>query len=283
MIYVNGEFYKKEDAKISVYDRGLLYGDGVFEGIRIYDGKAFKLKEHVDRIFESAKAIYIDIGLTKEKLTKDIEDCIEKNNKKDAYIRVVITRGAGTLGIDLANLGRSTVVIIVDDINLYPDKLYNEGIKIMTSSYRRIPVECFDVRIKSLNYLNNVLAKMEAKRMGCMECLMLNVDGYVVECTVDNIFIVKDSIIKTPDICYGALNGITRNVVIDTLRDMNYKVEEKLLARLDVYNADEVFLTGTAAEIIPVNNVDDIVINDGKPGEITKKIMKEYKNVVANS
>ncbi|MEN8906574.1 MAG: branched-chain-amino-acid transaminase [Clostridiales bacterium] len=280
MIYVNGKFYEKEEAKISVYDHGLLYGDGVFEGIRIYNGNIFKLKEHVKRIFQSSKAIYLDIGISSDEMINLIQKCVEKNNKKNGYIRVIITRGEGSLGIDPAKSKKSGIIIIVDDINVYPDVYYEKGMKIITSTYRRIPVSAFDVRIKSLNYLNNVLAKIEAKRNNCLEALMLNNDGYVVECTVDNIFIVKNNILKTPGTCYGALEGITRNIVLELSKEMDLKSEETLISRFDVYTADEVFLTGTAAEIIPVISVDDIDINDGLPGGITKNIMKKFKESI---
>jgi len=280
MIYINGEFYKKEEAKISVYDHGLLYGDGVFEGIRIYNGKIFKLTEHIKRIFESARAIYMEIGITIMDMEKLIIECVEKNNKKNGYIRLVITRGAGSLGIEPNTCKKPSIIVIVDDIQLYPQDYYDKGIKIITSTYRRIPIECFDVRIKSLNYLNNVLAKIEARKSNSQESLMLNKDGYVVECTGDNIFIIKDSVLKTPDTSYGALNGITRNVVLELADKLEIKSKETLISRLDVINADEVFLTGTGAEIIPVICVDDITIADGKPGIITEKIIKSFKNYI---
>jgi branched-chain amino acid aminotransferase len=278
MIYIDGKYYNKEDAKISVYDHGLLYGDGIFEGIRIYNGKIFRLEEHVDRLYESANAIYLDIGMTKHDMKEKLIECAAKSGRDNAYIRLVVTRGDGSLGVDPSSCSKARVIIIVDDIKLYPKELYTKGIKIVTSTYRRIPVESFDVRIKSLNYLNNILAKMEAKRNNCMECLILNKDGYVVECTVDNIFMIKDGIMKTPDCCYGALNGITRRVALQLGEKLGLNPKEVLMARMDLYNADEVFLTGTGAGVIPVTEIDGIKVKDGVPGKYTIKIMSEFTN-----
>jgi branched-chain amino acid aminotransferase len=277
MIYINGEFYKKEDAKISVYDHGLLYGDGIFEGIRIYNGKIFKLKEHVKRLFESAKGLYLDIGKTLEEMEHIIKKTVDLNKKDNGYIRVVVTRGVGNLGVDPVSCKNASVIVIVDDISLYPKEYYKKGIEIMTSSYRRISVDCFDVRIKSLNYLNNVLAKMEARRNNCFESVILNKDGYVTECTGDNIFIIKDGVLKTPETFAGALGGITRDFVLEISRKLNIETKETYLTKFDLITSDECFLTGTGAEVIPVVKIDGTKVGDGVPGDMTLKIINEFK------
>jgi branched-chain amino acid aminotransferase len=281
MIYIDGQFYTKENAKISVFDHGLLYGDGIFEGIRIYNHRIFKLNEHVKRLYESARAIYLNIGMAAPEMAGLLNQMVAKSGKQNGYIRLVVTRGDGPLGIDPEKCAKATIIIIVDDIQLYPVEFYEEGIEIITSSYRRIPVECFDPRIKSLNYLNNVLAKIESKEHHCLESVMLNSGGFVTECTGDNIFIVKDNILKTPATYHGALEGVTRSVVLEIGDQLGLKPEEGTLTRFDLYNADECFLTGTGAEIIPVVGVDKIAIGDGRPGVLTGRIISRFKAIIA--
>src|SRR5688572_4161428 len=251
-VYINGKLYDKADARISVYDHGLLYGDGVFEGIRVYHGKVFRLKEHVHRLFESARAIKLEIPLSPEEMCKAIEDTVAVNKKRDGYIRPLVTRGAGTLGLDPRKTSDPQVIIIVDDITMYPPELYENGMEIVTVSTIRNHPNAVNPRIKSLNYLNNILAKVEGQLAGCMEALMLNHKGEIAECTGDNIFLVKSGTLRTPSIEAGILEGITRNAVIELARQARIEVEELPLTRHDVYTAEECFLTGTAAEVIPV-------------------------------
>jgi branched-chain amino acid aminotransferase len=275
-IYINGKYYDKADAKISVYDHGLLYGDGVFEGIRIYNGKAFKLKEHVVRLFESARTIKLEIPLSPEQMTKAINDTIAANNKKDGYIRPIVTRGAGTLGLDPRKCSEPQVIVIVDDITMYPPELYENGMEIATVSTIRNHPNAVNPRVKSLNYLNNILAKLEGIQAGCLESLMLNHKGEIAECSGDNIFLVKHGVLRTPPIDAGILEGITRDTVIELAKDASIHVEEIALTRHDVFTADECFLTGTAAEIIPVTKCDARVIGLGKPGPVTKQLREAF-------
>jgi branched-chain amino acid aminotransferase len=275
-IYINGKLCDKADAKISVYDHGLLYGDGVFEGIRIYDGTAFKLREHVERLFESARAIKLEIPLTREQMTRAIQDTVAANGKRNGYIRPIVTRGAGTLGLDPRKCADPQVIIIVDDIALYPPELYETGMEIATVATIRNHPAAMNPRIKSLNYLNNILAKIEGIQQGCLESLMLNHKGEISECSGDNIFLVKDGILSTPPTDAGILKGITRDTVIDLARAAQIRVEEVPLTRHDVFIAEECFLTGTAAEIIPVVKCDGRVIGCGKPGPVTKRLHEAY-------
>jgi branched-chain amino acid aminotransferase len=279
-IYINGKFYEKNEAKISVFDHGLLYGDGVFEGIRSYNRLVFKLKEHIDRLFESAKSIMLQIPLTKEQLIKAVILTLKENNLKDAYIRLVVTRGEGDLGLDPRKCrGHQTVIIIADRIVLYPEKFYKEGLKIITvPTIRNLP-EALNPQIKSLNYLNNILAKIEAANAGFDEAIMLDSLGYVAECTGDNIFIVKCNHLYTPPQCMGTLRGITRDAVLEIARNSRLPVHEHVITRHEVYIADECFLTGTAAEIIPVVNVDGRTIGAGRPGKLTLSLMKKFKEL----
>ena len=279
-VYINGKFYEKNEAKISVFDHGLLYGDGVFEGIRVYNRLIFKLKEHIDRLFESAKSIMLEIPLTKEQLIKATILTLKENNLKDAYIRLVVTRGEGDLGIDPRKCrGQATVIIIADRIMLYPEKFYKEGLKIITvPTIRNLP-EALNPQIKSLNYLNNILAKIEAANAGFDEAIMLDSLGYVAECTGDNIFIVKREHLYTPPQCMGTLRGITRDAVLEIARNSRVPVHEHVITRHEVYISDECFLTGTAAEIIPVVNVDGRIIGTGKPGKLTLSLMKKFKEL----
>ena len=279
-VYINGKLFDKADAKISVYDHGLLYGDGVFEGIRISNGKAFKLKEHVDRLFESARHIKLEIPLSREQMTQAINDTIAANQKVEGYIRPLVTRGAGSLGLDPRRTSDPQVVIIVDDISLYPPELYETGMEIATVSTIRNHPNAVNPRIKSLNYLNNILAKIEGIQAGCLESLMLNHKGEIAECSGDNIFLVRGGVLRTPPIDAGILEGITRNTVIDLALDASIPVQEVPLTRHDVFIADEVFLTGSAAEVIPVVKCDGRVIGAGKPGPITHQLREAYHQLV---
>ncbi|MDD4953976.1 MAG: branched-chain-amino-acid transaminase [Candidatus Omnitrophica bacterium] len=281
-IYINGKFYAKEDAKISVFDHGLLYGDGVFEGIRSYNRVVFKLKEHIERLLESSKSIMLKVPLSKEELIKAVVQTLKENKLDDAYIRLVVTRGAGDLGLDPRKCsGNSTIIIIADKIVLYPDKFYKDGLKIITvPTVRNLP-EALNPQIKSLNYLNNILAKIEAVNAGFDEAIMLDSLGYVAECTGDNIFIVKNGHLYTPPQCMGSLRGITRDSVLEIARQNKILVHEHVVTRHEVYISDECFLTGTAAEIIPVVQVDGRMIGSGKPGKMTLSLMKKFKEMTA--
>ena len=279
LIYLDGKLVPREEARVSVFDHGFLYGDGVFEGIRVYDGNVFRLEEHIDRLYESAKTIAMEIPLTPEQMTQAALDTVAANGRRDAYIRLVISRGPGDLGIDPHSCSRPTVVIIVGDIAIYPPELYDNGISLITSSVRRIPLQCLDPRIKSLNYLNNIMAKMEARRAGAPEAVMLNYHGRVAECTADNIFIVKDGTLKTPPQLEGALGGVTRGAVLDLARDAGIRCIRTNLGSHDLYNADECFLTGTGAEIMPVTGFDGRQIGPGEPGAITLKLLGLFREL----
>jgi len=275
-IFINGKLYDKENATVSVYDHGLLYGDGVFEGIRSYNGKVFRLREHLDRLWDSAKAIWLTIPMTKEEMAKAIEDTLAVNGLRDAYIRLVVTRGVGSLGLDPNRCSEPQVIIITDLVSLYPEELYQKGLEIVTVSTMRNHPASLNPRIKSLNYLNNILAKIEGHQAGCIEALLLNHKGEVAECTGDNIFLVRGGVLLTPPIDAGILEGVTRNAVIEIARDAGIVVREIPLTKHDVYIADECFLTGTAAELIPVTKVDSRMIGDGKPGPITRDLFARY-------
>ena len=280
IIYLNGDFVPEEEAKVSVFDHGLLYGDGVFEGIRSYNGRVFKLDEHLQRLYDSAKAIRLNIPLTMKEMEEKILETLRRNNIRDGYIRAVVTRGPGDLGLDPDKCkGNAFVFIIADTIVLYPDEFYQNGLSVITVPTRRNVPEALNPRIKSLNYLNNILAKIEAKNANAIEAIMLSNDGYVVECTGDNIFIVKGETVFTPPTYIGALEGITRDTAMDLARDMGLKVEERIFNRYEVYIADECFLTGTAAEVIPVVKVDGRVIGDGKPGRITQELVEKFREL----
>ena len=275
-IYIDGKFYQNEDAKISVFDHGLLYGDGVFEGIRTYDGLIFKLKEHIDRLYQSAHAIMLEIPMTKEETVEAIKKTLRENELKDSYIRLIVTRGMGDLGLDPRKCGKPTIIIITDKIKLYHQELYEKGLEIVTISTQRNIHESVNPQIKSLNYLNNILAKVEAINAGVEEAVMLNSEGYVAECTGDNIFIVKNGVLFTPPVHSGVLRGITRGAVIDIAHLKEIPIHEEVMTRYDLFNADEMFLTGTAAEIIPVVKMDRRKIGDGKPGKMTAKLITEF-------
>jgi len=275
-VYINGQLYDKDDARISVYDHGLLYGDGVFEGIRSYGGKVFRLEQHLDRLWNSAKAIWLEIPMTKAQMAQAIRDTLQINGIQDGYIRVVVTRGVGTLGLDPNRCSNPQVIIITDHISLYPEEYYRDGLSIITVSTVRNHPAALSPRIKSLNYLNNILAKIEGLQAGCIEALMLNHKGEVAECTGDNIFIVRGGRLMTPPNEAGILEGITRDAVIGLAREAGLEVHEVPLTKHDVYIADECFLTGTAAEIVPVVKVDSRKIGDGKPGPITRDLMARF-------
>jgi branched-chain amino acid aminotransferase len=278
-VYINGKLYDKADAKISVFDHGLLYGDGVFEGIRVYEGKVFRLREHVDRLYDSARAIKLEIPLSREQMVEAITSTVQANSKRNGYIRALVTRGAGYLGLDPRKTTDPQIIIIVDDITLYPPELYENGMEIVTVSTIRNHPNALNPRIKSLNYLNNILGKMEAIQAGCLEALMLNHKGEVAECTGDNIFIVKRGVLKTPPTDAGILEGVTRNTVLEVARAANIPVQETALTRLDVHTADECFLTGTAAEVIPVVKCDGRIIGSGRPGPITKQLRERFHQI----
>jgi branched-chain amino acid aminotransferase len=279
-IYINGKLHDKNDAKVSVYDHGFLYGDGVFEGIRVYSGRVFRLREHVDRLYDSARHVWLEIPLTREQMTQAVLDTVKANNKQDGYIRLIVSRGAGTLGLDPRKCSDPQVVIIVDDISLYPRELYDNGLEVITASTIRNHHNALNPRIKSLNYLNNILAKIEAVRAGCHEAIMLNAQGEVAECTGDNIFVVEGGVLRTPPISAGILEGVTRNAVIELARAAGIEVQEITLTRHDVYAADECFLTGTAAEVIPVVKVDGRVIGSGRPGPVTRQLRERFQQLV---
>jgi len=279
-ISLNGKLVDQANATISVFDHGLLYGDGVFEGLRFYGGKVFRLAEHLRRLYQSACAIGLTIPIGVDALADDVNKTVAANAMTDGYIRLLVTRGSGTLGLDPNRCSNPQVIIIVDKINLYPEQMYLEGMEIVTASTMRNHPAALSPRIKSLNYLNNILAKMEGLRAGCSEALMLNHKGEVAECTGDNIFLVRDGNLMTPPIDAGILEGITRNVVLELARDASIPAIECTLLRHDVYIADECFLTGSAAEVIPVTKIDGRIIGDGKPGPVTVKLSEAFRKMV---
>jgi branched-chain amino acid aminotransferase len=268
IVYLDGDFVLAEEAKVSVFDHGLLYGDGVFEGIRFYNGRVFKLDEHLQRLYDSAKAIRLEIPLKPEEMKEVVLETIRKNNLRDGYVRPVVTRGPGDLGVNPDKCPEPFVFVIADTIVLYPDESYESGLSVITVPTRRNISEALNPRIKSLNYLNNVLAKIEANNVNAAEAIMLNNDGYVVECSGDNIFVIKDRAVYTPPTYIGALEGVTRNTTMDLARDM-----------YEVYIADECLLTGTAAEIVSVVKVDGRIIGDGRPGSVTQELTEKFRKL----
>ena len=276
-IYVDGKYCDEKNAKISVFDHGLLYGDGIFEGIRAYNGRVFQLKEHIDRLFYSAKAILLDIPMSHGEVMKAVVETCRQNGIRDGYIRLLVTRGIGTLGLNPNRCKDPSVIIIADKIQLYAPELYEKGMEIITVPTTRNLHSALNPAIKSLNYLNNILAKMEANIAGCEEAVMLNAEGFVSECTGDNIFIVKAGRVLTPPLSAGALHGITRGVVMDLAREEGVTVAEPNLTRYDLFNADECFLTGTGAELIPIVKIDGRVIGTGRPGPLTGKLVGKYR------
>ncbi len=279
-IYIGGAYFSEADAKISVFDHGLLYGDGVFEGLRIYSGAVFRLGEHVERLFESAKAIWLDIPMTRDEMAAAINQTVAKNELADGYVRAIVTRGAGSLGLDPRRCSDPQVIIIADTITLYPQEYYENGLEIITVSVIRNHPAALSPRVKSLNYLNNILAKIEGIQAGCMEALMLNHKGEVAECTGDNVFVIKDGKLLTPPLDAGILAGITREAVIDLASELAIPCAEQVLTKHDIYVADECFLTGSAAEVIPVVKVDSRTIGTGKPGKITKRLTDAFHQLV---
>lgn len=275
-IYLNGQLVEKEQAVVSVFDHGLLYGDGVFEGIRVYGGRVFLLKEHIDRLYESAKAIRLTIPISPAEMTQATQETVAANGIGDGYVRLVVTRGAGSLGLDIRKTSHPQIIIIADTITLYPPEIYQNGMHLVTASTIRNHPAALPARIKSLNYLNNILAKIEGTDAGSVEALMLNHKGEVAECTGDNIFLVKNGVLKTPSPDAGILEGITRNVVLRLAREAGIPTLETTLIRHDLYVADELFLTGTAAEVVPVVNLDGRSIGDGKPGPTTRRLLKLF-------
>jgi len=275
-IWLNGELVARKDAKISVFDHGLLYGDGVFEGIRSYGGKVFRLEKHIRRLFDSARGIRLEIRMAPERLANAVVRTLRASGRKNAYIRVVVTRGVGTLGLNPNRCRKPSIFIIVDRIQLYAKKVYDNGMAIITAATMRNHPNAVNPRLKSLNYLNNILAKVEAIDAETDEAVMLNHLGYVAECTGDNIFIVRDQRLLTPPIAAGILEGITRDEIIDIARNAGIEVREENLTRQDLYTADECFLTGTAAEVVPVVEIDKRTIGEGKPGLVTKRLAEEF-------
>lgn len=279
-IYINGEYFDRQNAKISVYDHGLLYGDGVFEGMRIYGGKIFRLEDHLIRLYESALAIGLAIPMTASAMADATNETVAKNGLVDGYIRLVITRGSGSLGLDPFKCSNPQIIIIADTISLYPEKMYAEGLDLVTAATIRNHAAALSPRIKSLNYLNNIMAKMEGLRAGCVEAVMLNTKGEVAECTGDNLFVVKNNLVHTPPIDAGILEGITRSTVIELARQSGLQVDERPMVRHDIYTADECFLTGSAAEVIAAVKLDGRTIGSGKPGPVTLDLKKQFELLV---
>jgi branched-chain amino acid aminotransferase len=283
LVYIDGKYYTRSQAKVSVYDHGLLYGDGVFEGIKSYDGVVFKLKEHLDRLYFSAKAIMLDMPLTKEEMSKAVLETLRKNNLKDAYIRLVVTRGMGDLGLDPRKCPKSTVIIItVPELQLYDKERQRKGMSMVVASVRRDPVDATTHEIKSLNYLNSILAKIEANNVGADEAIILDTHGFVSEATAENIFIVKGNKIMTPPATSGPLAGITASVVKDLAEKLGYMVVERAFTVAEMYAADEAFLTGTGAGLMPVREVNKRQIGEGKMGPVTERLLTEFLKVVKN-
>jgi branched-chain amino acid aminotransferase len=279
-IFINGKYFSKEDAKVSVFDHGLLYGDGVFEGLRAYSGNVFRLQTHLERLYESAQAIMLTIPMSIDELADAVRATVARNQITDGYIRLVVTRGAGSLGIDPAKTADPQVIIIADRIEMYPRELYEKGMEIVTAATIRNHPAALNPRIKSLNYLNNILAKLEGKRAGCMEALMLNHVGEVAECTADNIFIVKKGELLTPPVHAGILEGVTRNAILELAEKAGIACHQITMSRHDVYTADECFLTGSGAEVIPVVKVDSRAIGSGMVGPMTKRLSEAFHQLV---
>jgi branched-chain amino acid aminotransferase len=279
-VFLNGEYKRKSEATVSVFDHGFLYGDGVFEGIRVYSGNVFRLHEHMVRLYESAKSILLDIPYSLEELEEQVVEAVRKNNLLDAYIRLVVSRGIGPLGLDPSECDTANVIIIVDKIRIYPQEFYDKGITVVTVPTRRNIPDALNPRVKSLNYLNNILAKTEAKRAGAGEAVILSSDGYVTEGSSDNIFIVKDNVLITPPCYLGALKGITRQAIMDIAKEIGYQVVEEPFTRHDLFVADEVLLTGTGAEVISVVEVDGRVVGDGVPGQVSRELVTHFRKLV---
>ncbi|MCM3700349.1 branched-chain-amino-acid transaminase [Paenibacillus macerans] len=280
VIYLDGQFVTKDEAKVSVFDHGFLYGDGIFEGIRIYNGNIFKCKEHLDRLYDSAKSIMLDIPLTYQEMEDALVETLRRNELRSGYIRLIVSRGAGNLGLDPNRCPKATVVIIVEQLAIYAEEAYKSGLKAVSVSTRRNVPDALNPKIKSLNYLNNVLVKIQSNLAGAGEAIMMNAQGYVTEGSGDNIFIIKNGVITTPPCYLGALEGITRQAIIEICERKGYKLKEEPFTLHDVYVADEVFLTGTAAEVIAVREVDGRVIGEGHAGPVTLKLLEEFRAIV---
>jgi branched-chain amino acid aminotransferase len=278
-IYIDGNFHDQTEAKISVFDHGLLYGDGVFEGIRFYNDRVFRLEEHIDRLWDSARSIALELPMSKSELIAATLETIRQNDLHDGYIRLIVTRGVGSLGLSPESCRRPSIIIIAATIALYPEDLYQKGLTMVTCSTRRTPPAALSPRVKSLNYLSNILGKLEAQNAGAAEGLMLNEQGYVTECTGDNIFIVKKGEISTPDLNSGILAGVTRGVVFELAEKLGIRTVERELIRHDIYTADECFLTGTAAEVIPAVQLDRRLVGNGQPGPITLRLIERFREL----
>jgi len=279
-VYIDGKYYPKSEAKVSVFDHGLLYGDGVFEGIRAYDGVVYKLKEHINRLYSSAHMLMLSIPMTREELIQKTLETLRKNKLRDAYVRLVVTRGAGDLGVNPKNCTKPTVIIIADTISMHKDDAKEKGVTAMISWVKRDPVDATSHEIKSLNYLNSILAKIEANMAGVDEAICLDKNGFVCEGVAENVFIVKNGKIQTPPSCSGALPGITAESAKTLAKQLGYDVSEKNVTPYELFNADEVFFTGTAAEIVPVREVNKRSIGDGKPGPIARRLIAEFSKMV---
>lgn len=279
-VYIDGEYYPKSQAKVSVFDHGLLYGDGIFEGIRAYDGTVFKLKEHIDRLYSSAHMIMLQIPMKKEEMIQTVLETLRKNNLRDSYIRLIVTRGVGDLGLNPKNCPKATVIAITDIISLHKGETKEQGATAMISWIKRDPVDATTHEIKSLNYLNSILAKIEANSAGVDEAICLDKNGFVCEGVAENIFIVKNGRLFTPPSCTGALPGITAGEVMKLARKLDYDIKERNITPYELFNADEVFFTGTAAEIVPVREINKRIIKDGKPGPTTRRLMEEFEKLI---
>ncbi|MFZ9874670.1 MAG: branched-chain-amino-acid transaminase [Candidatus Methylacidiphilales bacterium] len=283
IIYIDGKFYPEEEAKVSVFDHGLLYGDGVFEGIRAYEGRIFKLEEHLRRLEDSAKAILLKIPLDRDEMRAAVLETCKRNKMKAGYLRLVVTRGKGYLGLSPDRCKKPTVIIIASELELYPEKYYREGLRVVTVPTWRNSPAALDPAIKSLNYLNNILAKIEGQQAGAQEVILLNPQGMVAECSGDNIFLIRDQVLITPKLSSGALNGITRNTVLEIAQEAGWKTREDDVRRYDLFTAEEMFLTGTGAEVIPVVDVDGRTIGTGKPGKHTADLIRRYHKLVTTT
>lgn len=279
-VYVNGSFYPEDEASISVFDHGLLYGDGIFEGIRIYNKRIFMLDAHLERLYSNARVICLEIPMTMEELSEKVCETVRVNGLTDGYIRLIVTRGKGDLGLSPSKTETPSIIIIADTINIYPPEVYNKGLNIITTSTRRINPDALSPQVKSLNYLNHVMAHLEVYNAGADEGLVLNSNGYVTECIVDNFFIVRDGAVVTPPTNQGALNGITRKVIFLLCERHGIEIREEQLSLVDCYTADEAFLTGTAAEVAPVTCIDNRPVADGLPGEVTTRLMKAFGEII---
>lgn len=275
-VYVDGTFVPATEAKVSVFDHGFLYGDGVFEGIRVYDGTIFRLQQHLQRLYDSAQCLLLTIPLSRDEMEAAIVEAVRRREAPNQYVRVVVSRGVGDLGLDPGLCKRASVIIIADTITLYPERFYQDGLTLVTVATRRTPVWALDPRIKSLNYLNNILAKIEAQQAGALEAILLNAEGYVAECTADNIFFIHQDRLCTPSTAAGALQGITRDSVLQIGHTLAMPVQEGFFTRYDLYTASECFMTGTGAEIVPVVRIDGRIIGDGRPGPWTQRIRDAF-------